>query len=42
MGTYKHNVVVVIKMVPIFIGCLFSKGAYYSDFTVFQYRGENK
>ena len=31
MGAYKRDVVVVIKMVPIFMGCLFCVGAYYPD-----------
>ena len=31
MGTYKHDVVVVIKMGTHIYGCLFSMGAYYAD-----------
>ena len=34
MGAYKHDVVVVMKMVPIFMRCLFCVGAYYPDFMV--------
>ena len=34
MGAYKRNVVVVILWVSIFMGCLFSMGAFYLDFTV--------
>ena len=32
MGAYKCDVVVVIKRVPIFMGCLFCVSAYYPDF----------
>ena len=34
MSAYKHDVVVVIKMVPIFLEYVFSMGAYYPDFMV--------
>ena len=34
IGTCRHNVVVVIKWVPIFMECLFCVGAYYHDVTV--------
>ena len=37
MGAYERDVVAVIKWVPIFMGCLFSMGAYYHDFTVYQF-----
>ena len=34
MGAYKFNVVAIIKMVPMFVVCIISIGAYYPDFTV--------
>ena len=34
MGSYKHDVVVVIEWVPIFMGYLFCVGAYFPNFTV--------
>ena len=34
MGAHKHDVAVVMKWVPKFMGCLFPKSAYYSDFMV--------
>ena len=40
MGAYKRDVAGVIKWVPIFIGCLFSMGAYYPDFTVLYSLGQ--
>ena len=34
LGAYKHDVLVVIKWMPIFMGCLLCVGAYYPNFMV--------
>ena len=34
MDAYKHNVMVEIKKVPIFMWCLFCVGTHYPDFMI--------